>query len=90
MPTGMVQWGTMSPTVFRKGKYRGFFFSREEPRMHVHVSSPVGEAKFWVEPIISLATHTGLQARELARMQKLVQENKDEIVRSWKAHFGSR
>jgi hypothetical protein len=77
----------MSPTVFRKGKYRGFFFSREEPRMHVHVSSPDGEAKFWLEPIISLATHTGLPARQLARMQALVEESSHEIVRSWKKHF---
>ena len=26
----------MSPTIFREGGYRFFFFSREEPRMHVH------------------------------------------------------
>ncbi|MFW6235057.1 MAG: DUF4160 domain-containing protein, partial [Spirochaetota bacterium] len=27
----------MSPTVFREGQFRFFFFSREEPRQHVHV-----------------------------------------------------
>ncbi len=27
----------MSPTVFRERGYRFYFFSREEPRMHVHV-----------------------------------------------------
>jgi hypothetical protein len=73
--------------VFRSGKYRGFFFSREESRLHVHVSSPEGEAKFWLEPILSLATHTGLSARELARMQRAVEEHHGEIVSAWRAHF---
>ncbi len=80
----------VSPTVFRDGKYRGFFFSREEARMHVHVSSPKGEAKFWLEPLLALATHSGLPARELARMQRLAAEHHAEIIESWKAHFGNR
>jgi len=42
----------MSPTVFREHGYRFFFFSREESRMHVHISSGDGEAKFWLEPDI--------------------------------------
>ncbi len=79
----------VSPTVFRDGKFRGFFFSREELRMHVHISSPDGEAKFWIEPLVALAGHTGLSKRVLARMQRLVEDHHDEIVRSWKAHFGS-
>jgi len=40
----------MSPTIFQFRKFRFFFFSREEPRMHVHVRTPDGEAKFWLEP----------------------------------------
>jgi hypothetical protein len=40
----------MSPTVFREGPFRFFFFSREEDRLHIHVQSAEGEAKFWVEP----------------------------------------
>ena len=45
----------MSPTVFRDGPFRFFFFSREEARLHIHVESPEGEAKFWIEPKIELA-----------------------------------
>jgi hypothetical protein len=78
----------MSPTVFRTGKYRGFFFSREELRMHVHVSCPEGEAKFWLEPILALAGHTGLSARELTRMQKVVEDHHAAIVRVWRSRFG--
>lgn len=73
--------------MFREGKYRAFFFSREETRIHVHLSSPSGEAKFWLEPIIALATHTGLPTRELKRMQHLVEEHRDEIISRWNEHF---
>ena len=45
----------MSPTVFRARGFRFFFFSRKEPRMHVHVGSSDGEAKFWLEPEVELA-----------------------------------
>jgi hypothetical protein len=50
----------MSPTVFREGPYRFFFFSREEQRMHVHVASADGEAKFWLEPRLELAEAHGI------------------------------
>jgi hypothetical protein len=79
----------VSPTVFRHGKYRAFFFSREERRMHVHIACPDGEAKFWLEPIIALADHTGLPARELKRMQAIIEERRDEIVQSWQDHFAT-
>ena len=52
----------MSPTVFRYKSYRFHFFSREEERMHVHVTSNNGEAKFWLEPEIALAVNHGLSS----------------------------
>ncbi|MEK7234923.1 MAG: DUF4160 domain-containing protein [Elusimicrobiota bacterium] len=55
----------MSPTVFRYKSYRFFFCSREEDRIHVRVSCPDGDAKFWLEPIISLNQHCGLSPRVL-------------------------
>lgn len=45
----------VSPTVFRAGPYRFYFFSREETRPHVHVQTPDGEAKFWISPEVELA-----------------------------------
>lgn len=77
----------MSPTVFRYRSYRFFFFSREEDRMHVHVTSPDGEAKFWLEPIVSLSQNYGLSPKKLKEVQKIVEGHKDEIVRDWKKHF---
>ena len=80
----------MSPTVFREGAYRAFFFSREESRMHVHVSCSGGEAKFWLEPIVALAHHTpSLSRKQLREMQKLVEDRRDEVERSWKKHFAA-
>ena len=34
--SGVAIFRGMSPTVLREGPYRLFFFSREEPRPHVH------------------------------------------------------
>ncbi len=77
----------MSPTVFKVKGYRFFFFSREESRMHVHVYSPNGEAKFWLEPIVALADHFSLSQKELKAIQKIVEERANEIRKAWKKHF---
>jgi Domain of unknown function (DUF4160) len=77
----------MSPTVFRHGEYRFFFFSLEEQRVHIHVSSPRGEAKFWLEPAIKMAHNYGLEAREIRQLEKIIHEHKDKIILSWKEHF---
>ena len=57
--------------------------------MHVHVSCPEGEAKFWLEPIVALNHNYGLSPRELKKLEKIIEERKDDIVRDWKKHFTS-
>jgi hypothetical protein len=79
----------MSPTVLRIGPYRFYFFSREEPRMHVHVECPDGEAKFWLEPAVAQAQNYGLSEQQLRAAQGYVEANADEIRAAWKKHFGS-
>lgn len=69
----------MAPTVVRDGPFRSFFFSREEPRIHVHVPHPDVEATFWLEPTGHLATSTGLSARQLANAQAVVTGHLKEI-----------
>jgi len=78
----------MSPTVFKEKGYRFFFFSREEPRMHIHVHHESGEAKFWMEPTIELAHNYGLSQRCVATALRLILEHEHEIRTAWKAHFG--
>ena len=55
--------------------------------MHVHVISPDGEAKFWLEPEIDLAVSTGFKAVELSELQRIVEERQDEIRNHWRRHF---
>ncbi len=78
----------MNPTIFTVGPYRFFFFSREESRPHVHVISSDGEAKFWLEPVVSLAASHGLPERELRKLQKIVEKQRAKIRKAWKDFFG--
>ncbi len=78
----------MSPTVFREGGFRFYFFSREETRMHVHVQGSDGEAKYWLEPAVELAHNYGLNERQLRSVKALIEAHADEIRRSWARHFG--
>jgi hypothetical protein len=79
----------VSPTIFRYRSYRFYFFSREEARMHVHVISPDGEAKFWLEPKIELAFNQGLGTTELNELKQVVEERQNEIRDCWQRHFKS-
>jgi hypothetical protein len=56
----------MSPTVFREGGFRFFFFSREESRIHIHATHANGEAKFWLNPEIELAINKGLTSKQIS------------------------
>jgi hypothetical protein len=79
----------VSPTVFRDGPFRFFFFSREEARLHIHVQSADGEAKYWLEPTIELAKNYGLNTKDLRRVEQLIREREQEIRDAWSSHFGS-
>jgi len=57
--------------------------------MHVHVISPEGEAKFWLEPKIELTVNKGLGATELNELKQIVEERQNEIRTSWQRHFKS-
>ena len=78
----------MSPTVFRERGFRFFFFSREEPRMHIHVNAQNGEAKFWIDPEIQLAVNHGLPDHDLTTIRGILEERVDEIRAAWHRHFG--
>ena len=74
------------PTVLRVGAYRFHFYSDEmrEPA-HIHVRSPEGECKFWLDPI-SLAHNRGVRAADLRRIERLVFEHHELLVRSYHAY----
>ena len=78
----------MSPTVFREGKYRFYFNSREEDRMHVHVESPEGQVKVWLAPRIEVAQNHGIPEREVTNILRVLAKRHDEIERRWHEHHG--
>jgi hypothetical protein len=77
----------MSPTVFRDGPYRGYFFSHEpnEPP-HVHVDRDGCSAKFWLEPI-TLAHNLGFKASELRQIEAMVREHAFQCKEAWHGFF---
>lgn len=76
------------PTVFTEGAYRFYFFSREEERKHIHVSSSKGEVKIWLEPEISVAKIINLSEQDVNAILKIVEKRKEEINDFWSRHFG--
>lgn len=63
------------PTVLRIDSYRFHFYSdegREPP--HIHIATPDGECKFWLEPV-RLAGNRGLSPIIIRKIEKLIFEN---------------
>ncbi|MBM4137531.1 MAG: DUF4160 domain-containing protein [Nitrospira sp.] len=65
------------PTVLRIGSFRFHFYSDElnEPS-HIHVETPDGECKFWLEPI-RLAKNRGVPPYIIRDIEKLVYKYQD-------------
>lgn len=76
------------PTVLRDGPYRLHFYSSDgaEPR-HIHVSRGGAEAKFWLDPTVTLARNRGFPAAELRRVERLVVDHLQAIRDAWDAYF---
>lgn len=75
------------PTVLRSGPYRLFFYSSDgdEPP-HVHVERDENTAKFWLGSV-RLQSSGGFKPAEVRQIQRLVEERRAELVRSWDAYF---
>ena len=79
------------PVIFRESGLRYFFFSNEgSPREapHIHVKGGGRDAKVWLEPEPVIAESYGFNSRELARILRIIMENRDLILRAWHEHFG--
>lgn len=55
--------------------------------MHIHISSPNAEAKFWIEPVVALADYAGFSDRHIKELAKVVETHIKEIEKHWKNHF---
>lgn len=76
------------PTILRPGAYRIYFYSHEpnEPP-HVHVDRDRDSAKFWLEPV-ALARNLGFRPNELRNIERIIRENRDQLLEAWHEYFG--
>jgi len=76
------------PTVPIQGPYRFFFYSgdKDEPP-HIHAERENMKAKFWLNPV-RLQSSGGFSRSEINRIQRLVEENREYLLRSWNEFFG--
>ena len=77
------------PTILRDGTYRFFFYSsdRGEPP-HVHIERETRGAKFWLKPV-RLQQSRGFGRPEINRLEKLVKEQQEHLLRAWDEFFGN-
>jgi len=77
------------PTVLRIGSVRFFFYSNEgsEPP-HIHIEQEGAMAKFWLEPV-SLAGSSRFRGHELRRLERQVNEHRQEFLEAWHDYFGA-
>jgi hypothetical protein len=75
------------PTILRNGPYRFFFYAtdRYEPP-HIHVEREDNKAKFWLDPV-RLHQSGGFNRAEINRIPKLVEENREIMLRGWNEYF---
>lgn len=92
---GVVRFPPPPGTTARHGANHGsrrtvplFFFSREEPWIHVHVAHPDGEAKFWLTSDVHLAVNVGLTPTQIRQAQAVAVAHQKEIEDAWSRHFG--
>ena len=78
------------PTILRYKGYRLFFYSNEgdpsEP-LHVHIRKGKSVAKFWLEPVISVASSYGMKSSELSELSQVIKDNIELIKRAWNEYF---
>jgi hypothetical protein len=77
------------PTVLRINAYRFYFYSHEpnEPP-HIHIDRDNLSAKFWLEPI-TLARNLGFSAKELRKLQEILQDNQQILLEKWYGYFSN-
>ena len=76
------------PKVFEQDGYVFFFYSNEHIPVHVHVRYGGGEAVFDVEDDVELRESQGMKVGELAKAQRLAEENKELIRKRWHEYLG--
>jgi hypothetical protein len=76
------------PTVLTSGPYRFFFYMADRvERPHVHVEREDYRAKIWLDPVV-IAYAGRFGGRELRKIERIVEENRYDMLEQWDAYFG--
>ena len=67
------------PEIFRFYGFSFFFYSREHEPIHVHVEGNDGS--------FVLREKQNIKAKDQKKIESVIEENKDIIVKRWKEHF---
>lgn len=75
------------PTILIEGfKFRFYSSDALEPP-HVHVLQAENVAKIWLSPVGVEYNH-GYNQRELNRIVKLAEDNRERLLEAWYGYFG--
>lgn len=76
------------PEIFRFYGYSFFFYSREHEPIHVHVEGNDGYAIYnLVGDAFILREKQGIKANAQKKIEAVISENRDIIIKRWKEHF---
>lgn len=78
------------PVVLRHKGYRFFFYAdegnpREPPHVHVRRDDP--EAKFWLQPEVSLCYNDGIGTSDMRTITAVVHRERGRLERAWNGFF---
>ncbi len=78
------------PTVMKLGSYRFHFYSDEgnEPP-HIHVETPDGECKFWLDPV-RLARNKGVSPQNIRQIERNIFEYRDFLEDKFHEYFSHK
>lgn len=76
------------PEIFRFYGFSFFFYSREHEPIHVHVEGNDGYAIYdLLEASFVLREKQNIKANDMKKIEAVIDENKDIIIKRWKEHF---
>lgn len=77
----------MSPVFKEENGFTFKIFSNEGNRMHIHVFKDNNEAKYWLEPEISLEYNYGFKTKELKKIALIVTKDEEEFKQRYREHI---
>jgi len=74
------------PTIFKINGYRFFFFSDEHTPKHIHIEKADAYARIELD-YLKVTDSYNLNSKELKKLLKLVEENKEKLQGAWNEYF---